>query len=81
MTQKEYEALTLDKQAAYYTVISRKPTLEEWEAALYIGRSLTAIRELRYKHEISYVKKGARIHYRRMADLDKFLEDGVVKAV
>lgn len=55
MTQKEYENLSFQEQAAYLDLIKKKSAVEEWEAALLMSRSLTALRELRYKHKIDFV--------------------------
>ncbi len=42
-------------------VISKMHALNEPEVALFINRSITAIRELRYKHKIPYVQDWRRI--------------------
>ncbi len=61
-------------------IISRKPLLDEQEAALYMGRSVTAMRELRYCHKVAYIQDGRTIRYRR-SDLDRYNELKLIKAV
>jgi hypothetical protein len=61
-------------------VISRKSVLNEDEAALYMNRSVNAMRELRYKWRIPYIKDGRKIQYRRK-DLDAYIEKNLVPAM
>ena len=80
MKQSEIDKLSRQELIELYEVISHKPTLAEWEASLYIARSLAGIRGLRYKKQITYATKGRDIRYRKV-DLDSFLEKSLVKAV
>jgi len=80
MTQKELDIMPAEKKIALLEVIVKKPVVEEWEAALYMSRSVGAMRELRYKFKIDYIKDGRTIRYRRR-DLDAYNELKLVPAM
>ena len=80
MTQKELDNLPTEKKVALLEIIVKKPIVEEWEAALYMSRSVGAMRELRYKFKIDYIKDGRTIRYRRR-DLDAYNELKLVPAM
>jgi hypothetical protein len=79
MTQNQLSKLSAEELASTLTLISARTYMSEWEAAIYSSRTITAMRELRYKRKIAYVKDGRTIKYRR-ADLDKYHESKIVPA-
>ena len=80
MTQKELDNLPTEKKVALLEIIVKKPIVEEWEAALYMSRTVGAMRELRYKFKIDHIKDGRTIRYRK-CDLDSYNEQKLVPAM
>lgn len=52
----------------------RKRLLSVQETAVYLGRSVTAIRELIWAGKLPYVREGRRVHC-DIYDLERWIED------
>lgn len=80
MTQKQIDTLSYEAKSALLDLISKKSVLEEWEAAIYMSRSVGAMRELRYKHKIAFIQDGRTVRY-RIQDLYAYNESKLVPAM
>jgi excisionase family DNA binding protein len=58
----------------------KKRIFSEEEAAIYLGRTVNAIREMRYDGKLIFFRDGRRILY-DIIDLDKWIEQAKAQTV